>query len=336
MPEAVQLCLSIEIQEGLSYPRTLALTRDAESLGFNASLLAEHYYPSGALEQYSAGPPDRYSSGAGERYRGGPGERDSADAWIYLAALARDTRTIRLGTLVSPVTFRHPVVLAKMAATLDHVSGGRAELGIGAGWLEAEHRAFGFDFLEPARRVDLVEEQLAIINGLWSSDGAPFSYRGTHYTLQDAFFTPNPVQRPRPTIIVGGRTTSRRLPRLAARYADDYVVGQPSPDAARQTRALLDRACLALERDPQSLRLDAFVPLCIGTSRAEVDGILRNYRQDNPQYVRMMDDLSTWLIGTPDDVRAQIQALAEAGIDRLMLSVNTEIHRQMLPLIPRD
>src|SRR6266568_6778908 len=197
----MKLCLSIEIQEGMSYTDTLAMVRAGEALGFDSALLAEHYYPSGLVD----------------RYKHGLGERMAADAWIYLAGLARETRRIRLGTLVSPVTFRHPVVLAKMAATLDHLSNGRAELGIGAGWLEREHRAFGFDFPPPARRVDLVEEQLQVITGLWSGAG-PFSHQGEHYTLNETHFTPKPVQHPRPTIIVGGRRTSKRLPRLAARY----------------------------------------------------------------------------------------------------------------------
>src|SRR4030081_244701 len=161
----MKLCLSIEIQEGMSYADTLAMTRAGERLGFDSSLLAEHYYPSGKPELYA----------------GGFGERDAADAWIYLAGLARETNKIRLGTLVSPVTFRHPVVLAKMAATLDQLSDGRAELGIGAGWLEPEHRAFGFASPAPARRVDLVEEQLQVITGLWSQD--PFSHSGPAYQL---------------------------------------------------------------------------------------------------------------------------------------------------------
>ena len=204
----MKLCLSIEIQEGLSYAQTLALTQAAESLNFESALLAEHYLPSGVASQYTEDP-------------------ISADAWIYLAGLSRETRSIRLGTLVSPVTFRHPVVLAKMAATLDHLSNGRAELGIGAGWLESEHSMFGFSFPAPARRVDLVQEQLEVINGLWSTD--PFTYTGQHYQVQAAHFTPKPVQQPRPTIIVGGRTTSQRLPRLAGRYADEFVIGQPHP-----------------------------------------------------------------------------------------------------------
>ncbi|MBV9581229.1 MAG: LLM class flavin-dependent oxidoreductase [Chloroflexi bacterium] len=308
----MKLCLSIEIQEGLSYPETLAMTRDAEALGFDASLLAEHYYPSGPLDQYA-------------------GQPISADAWMYLAGLARETRSIRLGTLVSPVTFRHPVVLAKMAATLDHLSDGRAELGIGAGWLEPEHAAFGFAFPAPSRRADLLQEQLQVITGLWSQD--PFSHSGPAYTLQAASFTPKPVQQPRPTIIVGGRTTSQRLPKLAARYADEYVIGQPTPEEVRHVRSLLDAACRASNRDPRSVALSAFAPVAVGGTAADVEEHLRTYRRANPQYVRMMDDMTTWLSGTPADVRTQLAALEEAGIARMMVSVNCELHRQMLPLL---
>jgi alkanesulfonate monooxygenase SsuD/methylene tetrahydromethanopterin reductase-like flavin-dependent oxidoreductase (luciferase family) len=308
----LKLCLSIEIQEGMSYADTLAMTRDAESLGFDSSLLAEHYCPSGPLDQYASLPM-------------------SADAWVYLAGLARETSTIRLGTLVSPVTFRHPVVLAKMAATLDHLSGGRAELGIGAGWLEPEHVAYGFAFPAPARRADLLQEQLQVITGLWSQD--PFSHAGAAYTLHEASFTPKPVQRPGPTIIVGGRTTSQRLPRLAARYGDEFVIGQPTPEDARHVRALLDAACEANKRDPGSVALSAFVPIAVGATSAEVARHMQTYRESNPQYVRMMDSLSTWLSGTPADVRSQLNALAEAGIARVMVSVNCELHREMLPLL---
>src|ERR1700682_2515649 len=150
----MRLCLSIEIQEGMTYAETLAMTRAGEDLGYEAALLAEHYYPSGIAA----------------RYAGGMGERETGDAWIYLAALARETSRIRLGTLVSPVTFRHPSVLAKMAATLDHVSDGLAELGIGAGWHEHEHNAYGFAFPVAGRRGALGEEQLPVITRVGGQD----------------------------------------------------------------------------------------------------------------------------------------------------------------------
>src|SRR5713226_1002274 len=276
------------------------MTRAGEALGFDSALLAEHYYPTGIAD----------------RYPGGPGERDTADAWIYLAALARETSRIRLGTLVSPVTFRHPSVLAKMAATLDHVSDGRAELGIGAGWFENEHSAYGFNFPAPGRRVDLVEEQLQVITGLWSQD--PFSHDGRAYHLQEAHFTPRPVQQPRPTIIVGGRSTSERLPRLAAKYADEYVIGSPSLEDCRQTRQKLDRACEKNGRDPSAVRLSAFVAICVGRTQADIDRALAEYEATNPQYVRMQDGRPSWIEGTPAQAQAKLNALAEAGIDRAL------------------
>ncbi|HEY3060563.1 MAG TPA: TIGR03560 family F420-dependent LLM class oxidoreductase [Chloroflexota bacterium] len=311
----MRLCLSIEIQEGLSYRETLALTRAAEDLGFDASLLAEHYYPTGVTDKYA----------------GGLGERMAADAWIYLAGLARETTRIRLGTLVSPVTFRHPSVLAKMAATLDHVSDGRAELGIGAGWFPTEHAAYGFDFPEPKKRVDLVEEQLQVINGLFSQD--PFSHTGQHYALDQAHFTPRPLQQPRPTIILGGSSTAQRLPRLAARYADEYVITLPSPEQCRTVRGRLDDACARIGRDPSEIRLSVFTPMCVAETDAQVKDAYATFKETNPQYLRMMNAETAWIMGTPDRARAQLAELAEIGIARALLSVNCDAHLNMLPLV---
>jgi alkanesulfonate monooxygenase SsuD/methylene tetrahydromethanopterin reductase-like flavin-dependent oxidoreductase (luciferase family) len=311
----VKLALSIEIQEGMSYADTLSMTRTGEALGFDAALLAEHYYPSGQ--------PDGYP--------GGYGARMAADAWIYLAGLARETQRIRLGTLVSPVTFRHPSVLAKLAATLDHVSDGRAELGVGAAWLEPEHVSYGFDFPPPPRRVDLVEEQLQVIAGLWSQD--PFSHAGRAYHLHDAHFTPRPVQQPRPTLIVGGSSTAERLPKLAARYADEYVVNLPSLEQCRLARTKLDRACLAFGRDPAAVRLSAFVAICVGATQRGVEQAFETYAATNPQYVRMLVSRDNWIVGTPDQAQSRLAALAAAGIERAFLSVNCALHRDMLALL---
>jgi alkanesulfonate monooxygenase SsuD/methylene tetrahydromethanopterin reductase-like flavin-dependent oxidoreductase (luciferase family) len=299
----------------MSYAETLAMTRLGEGLGFEAALLAEHYYPSGRAE----------------RYPNGPGGTDAADAWMYLAGLARETTTVRLGTLVSPVTFRHPSVLAKMAATLDHLSDGRAELGIGAGWLAAEHQAYGFEFPAPGRRVDLVEEQLQVITGLWSQD--PFSHDGRAYHLADCHFTPKPIQQPRPTIIVGGSSTAERLPRLAARYADEFVINSASVAQCQAMRAKLDGECAKIGRDPGTLSLSVFVAICVGASQSAVERYLDSYRQTNPQYVRMMDSQANWIMGTPDQAHVQLQALGNAGIARALVSVNSDLHLEMLPLL---
>ncbi len=301
----MRLCLSIEIQEGMTYSETLAMTRAAEDLGFEAALLAEHYYPSGIQEEYA----------------GGLGSRIAVDAWPFLGGLARETSRIRLGTLVSPVTFRHPSVLAKMAATLDHMSDGRAELGIGAGWFPQEHAAFGFAFPDAPDRVSLVQEQLEVITGLWRDD--PFSYQGRHYQLSDAHFTPKPVQQPRPTVIVGGSARAERLPRLAGRYADEYVITLPSVEQCQAIRAKL----------PDHVRLGVFTPICVGETEKEVRERYEQLRDTEPQYHRMMNNETAWIMGTPSEARAQIAELERAGVARLLLSVSCDLHRQMLPLL---
>lgn len=291
----MKLCLSIEIQEGLDYEKTLALAAAAEDAGFDAALLAEHYCS-------SAGSTDTLA----------------ADAWIYLSALARETRRIRLGTLVSPVTFRHPSVLAKLAASLDHVSGGRAELGIGAGWLENEHRAYGFAFPEPPRRVDILEEQLEVIKGLWTQE--TFTHDGPLYRLSDCRFTPTPLQRPHPPLIVGGRPASRRIPRLATRYADEYVITLPTPDECRAVRALLGERCA----------LSAFTYACVAPTTAESKRLLaRSTAALRPS----MRDPSSWIVGTPDSAGDRLRELEAAGVSRVFVAVWDEAHLELPSLL---
>ncbi len=300
----MDFCLSIEIQEGMSYDATLAMTRAGEAAGFQAALLAEHYYA-------SSGRPDLIS----------------ADAWIFLGALARDTTRIRLGTLVSPVTFRHPSVLAKLAASLDHVSGGRAELGIGAGWLVGEHRAYGFPFGSGPERVDLLEEQLQVITGLWSQDS--FSHSGKQYQLENCHFMPRPVQSRLP-ILVGGASAATRLPRLAARYGDEYVIGTGTPALCREVRERLDRDCARAGRDPSELSLALFAGLCVAETEAEVSRHLAKMMEGARPH---MQDTSTWILGTPEQAAERLRELGAAGVRRLMFSVDNDLHREMVTLL---
>lgn len=300
----MDFCLSIEIQQGMSYDDTLAMARAGEAAGFQAALLAEHYYPSS-----------------------GYADMISADAWVFLGALARDTAQIRLGTLVSPVTFRHPSVLAKMAASLDHISGGRAELGIGAGWLVDEHRAYGFPFGSGPERVDLLEEQLQIITGLWSQD--PFSYSGKHYQLEDCHFAPRPVQSRLP-ILVGGASAAKRLPRLAARYGDEYVIGRGSVELCREVRERLDRDCAKIGRDPGEVSLALFSGLCVAETEAEVQRHLATMLAGARPH---MQDTSTWILGTPEQAAARLRELSAVGVRRLMFSVDNDLHREMVTLL---
>jgi F420-dependent oxidoreductase-like protein len=301
----MKFCLSIEIQEGMDYAATLAMTRAAEDAGLDAALLAEHYYPSSGNLALMSG-----------------------EAWVYLGALARDTTRIRLGSLVSPVTFRHPSVLAKLAATLDHVSNGRAELGIGAGWLEAEHSAYGFPFPPGPRRVDLLEEQLQVIKGLWTQD--PFIHTGQHYQLQDAHFTPRPVQRPHPPILVGGMATAKRLPRLAAQHADEYVIGMATPDLCREIRDRLDRDCERAGRDPRDVSLALFAGFCVAETEAAVERMKERLLVGSRPHMRATEN---WVLGTPEKAAERVRELSAAGVNRLMFSVERDEHREMLPIL---
>src|SRR6059058_655136 len=200
MLSAMDLRVFTEPQQGASYDDLLRVARATEDLGFDAFFRSDHYLVMGDAD-------------------GLPGP---TDAWISLAGLARETSRIKLGTLVSPVTFRLPGVLAISVAQVDAMSAGRAELGLGAGWFEAEHKAYGIPF--PPRRFDLLEEQLAIVTGLWSTPaGETFSFKGDHYQLEQSPALPKPVQSPVPLIVGGGG--KQRTPALAARYATEFNIG---------------------------------------------------------------------------------------------------------------
>src|SRR3954468_23843143 len=225
----MRVCLMIEGQDDVGWDQWVAVTQAAESAGIEALFRSDHYL-----------------SDQDEPTHG------SLDAWATLSALAAVTRTIRLGTLVSPATFRHPSVLAKMAVTADHVSGGRIEVGLGAGWLEAEHRAYGFPF-EPTRaRMDVLAEQLEIVHRSWKP--GRFSFRGEHYVIEDLDALPKPLQQPHPPLIVGGSGGPRSL-KLAARWADEYNTPFASVDKCRELRAKLDEACEAAGRERLPLSL---------------------------------------------------------------------------------
>src|SRR3990172_1443090 len=238
----MRLALMLEPQQGLSYDEQRDIAQLAERLGFEALFRSDHYqsFP-------------------------GPAGRPTTDAWAVLAGLARDTSRIRLGALVSPVTFRLPGNIAKVVATVQEMSGNRVELGWGAGWNTDEHRQHGFPFPEIGVRAEMLEEQLEIVAGLWDQpDG--WSFHGRHYTIDGAMFHPRP---PRPWIIVGGQGTPRSL-RIAARYADEFNITGASPDDAAATYAKLDDACRAIGRDPASLARSAMVTTLIGADEETV------------------------------------------------------------------
>jgi F420-dependent oxidoreductase-like protein len=244
----MQLRVFTEPQQGATYDDLLRVARATEELGFDAFFRSDHY------QRIGPGDP-------------GPG---STDAWVTLGALARETSRIRLGTLLSPVTFRLPGPLAIAVAQVDQMSGGRVELGLGTGWFEQEHTSYGIPFLSTGERFERLAEQLAIVTGLWATTpGQGFSHTGTHYTLQNSPGLPKPVQQPRPPVIIGGHG-HRRTPALAAEFADEFNI--PFPNKVETAAAQFDRvrqACADAGRDPSSLRLSAALVLCCGRDDAE-------------------------------------------------------------------
>jgi F420-dependent oxidoreductase-like protein len=277
-------------QQGASYDEQLRAAQVAECAGFSDFMRSDHY-----LAFSTTGLP-------------GP-----TDSWITLAGLARETTRVRLGTMVSAATFRLPGPMAIMVAQVDAMSGGRITLGLGAGWAEMEHRAYGIPFPSPKVRFDRLEEQLAIITGMWDTPiGTTFDFTGEHYQLADCPALPKPVQQPHPPVIVGG-TGPRRTPALAARYADEFNL--PPFEGADSTRAAFARvraACEAWGRDPDSIEYSVTLTTVCGADRPEVE---RRGAVSPPQFE--MADLS----GTPDEVVDQLSLVQELGADRAYLRV---------------
>lgn len=243
----MDLRIFVEPQQGASYDDQLSVARAAEDAGFDAFFRSDHVLVMGSGE-------------------GLPGP---TDAWTTLAGLARDTDRIRLGTLVSPGTFRWPGVLAIQVAQVDQMSDGRVELGLGAGWFEAEHAAYGIDFPSLGERFDRYAEQLAVITGLWTTPpGQRFDFAGRHYTVSDSPALPKPYQRPHPPVIVGGKG-KRKTPALAAQYADEFNVSFGDVELSRELFATVRQACTDRDRDPDSIWLSNALTVCCGRDDAE-------------------------------------------------------------------
>jgi F420-dependent oxidoreductase-like protein len=294
----MRYALMIEPQQGCSYADQLAIARRAEAAGFEALLRSDHY--------------DSFPGEAG---------RPTTDAWTVVAGLARETERIRLGVLVSPVTFRHPGTLAKIVATADEMSGGRVELGLGAGWNEGEHDHHGLPFPPIEVRADMLEEQLAIVRGLWQEpDG--WSFTGRHYSVTGSLFRPRPVQRPAPPITVGGEGSPRSM-RIAVRYADEFDVTSSTPERVAERFARLDETARAAGRDPSTLVHSAMVGVLVGRDAAEVDrrshAILEQFGLVDAGMAWLDTRRPKWILGTPDEARAKAARFAAAGAQRLVL-----------------
>lgn len=304
----MRFALMTEPQQGLSYEEQLALARRAEAGGYDAFFRSDHYqsFP-------------------------GPAGEPTTDAWACLAGLARETTTITLGALVSPVTFRLAGNVAKVVTTVDRMSGGRLEVALGAGWNEDEHRQLGLPFPPIAVRAGMLEEYLAVLHGLWGEpDG--WSFEGRHVRIEGACFHPKPVDVPgrprlpngaaRPRIIVGGEGSPRSM-RIAARYADEFNLTSSGPDVVRRKFAELAAACEAAGRDPATMTRSVMAGVLVGRDEAEVRerkrALLAAFGDEAGGDDWFATRENRWILGTPDRARAMVGRLEEAGAERIML-----------------
>jgi F420-dependent oxidoreductase-like protein len=304
----MKLRIFTEPQQGADYQTLRAVALAAEELGFDAFFRSDHYLKMGNVS-------------------GLPGPTDS---WATLAALAVETSRIRLGTLVTAATFRLPGPLAITVAQVDQMSGGRVELGLGTGWFKAEHAAYGIPFPPLGERFDLLEEQLAIITGLWTTpEGQTFSFDGAHYQVADSPGLPKPAQRPRPPVIVGGHG-ARRTPGLAARFADEFNVAFSSVPESAAVFARVREACEAAGRYPDSMTYSVAQTVTCGKDEAE-------FRRRAAATGRDPDDArENGVGGTPGEVAAKIAEFAAIGAERVYLQVLDLNDRDHLELIASD
>jgi len=289
----MKLRIFTEPQQGADYATLRKVALAAEELGFDAFFRSDHYLKMGSVS-------------------GLPGP---TDAWATLAGLATETSRIRLGTLMTAATFRLPGPLAIAVAQVDEMSGGRVDFGIGSGWFEAEHSAYGIPFPPLGERFDRLEEQLEIITGLWETpEGSTFSFAGKHYQLTDSPALPKPAQQPRPPVLLGGHGPSR-TPRLAARFADEFNVPFSScADSAAMFTRVRD-ACEEAGRSPSSMTFSVAQLVCCGEDDA-------TFRRRAAAIGRDLDELrSSGLAGSPGEVAAKIAEFAEIGAERIYLQV---------------
>ena len=304
----MRFALMIEPQQGLSYAEQLAVVQRAESVGFESFFRSDHYqsFP-------------------------GPSGQPTTDAWAVLAGLARETSTITLGTLVSPVTFRHVGNLAKVVTTVDEMSGGRVEFGLGAGWNDEEHAQLGLPFPEIRERGDILEEQLAVLRGLWGEpDG--WSFNGRHVRIEGALFYPKPVARPgrpvgpngspRPRILTGSSGSARAM-RIAAAYADEFNLSSATADHAVEWYGRLDDACRAIGRDPASIGRSVMAGVLIGRDEAAIErrkrALLDAFGDDAGGDEWFDAREPRWVLGTREGARTMVKRFEDAGAERIML-----------------
>jgi F420-dependent oxidoreductase-like protein len=315
----VHVGLAIIGQEGVTWEQWCALADSCEVHGIETLFTSDHYIST--VDETG---------------------RVAHDAWTTIAGLASRTSVLRFGSLVTPVTFRAPALLANIVATVDHISAGRVELGLGAGWMEREHRAFGFPFPGLSVRREMLAEQLEIVHRLWTQERVDF--RGRDYTLENAPGQPNPVQQPRPDILVGGGGT-RRTAEPAARFADEYNTAWASPQQAARIKQRVLRACKAVGRDPATMRFSIVIHCIVGRSRGEAVERANELYVSQPREESFGQWLATYtehrIVDSVEQTAVRLREYAQAGCDRLMIihpmPWDTEavqlIGRQLIPRV---
>ncbi len=300
--------LFTEPQQGSTYDEQLALARLAERLGFYGFFRSDHFLKMGDIT-------------------GLPGPTDS---WVSLGGLARETSTIRLGTLLSSATFRYPGHLSIIVSQVDHMSNGRIELGLGAGWYEDEHRAYGIPFPDQGDRFERLEEQLAIITGIWKTpSGDTYSFSGKHYQLEECPALPRPIQTPHPRLIVGGLGT-KRTPRMAARYADEYNLPFASLDTFKSQQPLAATACEQIGREPQSLERSIALVACCGSTESEFARRAKAIGRE-PSELRI-----NGIAGLVDEAVEKLNLFREAGATSIYLQVLDTTDTEHIELIANE
>ena len=304
----MDLRIFTEPQQGATYDQILAVAQATEEHGFDAFFRSDHYLKMGGVS-------------------GLPGP---TDAWVTLAGLARETSRIRLGTLVTAMTFRFPGPLAISVAQVDQMSGGRVELGLGTGWYDAEHTAYGIPFPPLGERFERFEEQLEAITGLWGTpEGETFSMAGRHYSFADSPALPKPVQAPRPPLIIGGGGP-RRTPRLAAQYADEYNLPFAPVERFAKQRERVTQACEAIGRNPGTMHWSVALVLCCGEDETEIE-------RRAGRIGRSAGELrENGAAGTPDEVLDTLRTYADAGAERVYLQVLDLDDLDHLALVARE
>ena len=312
-----KLGIMAEGQMDLTWERWHQIADLVERLGFESLWRSDHMYD----------------------HRGNP-KMEALEAWTSFATLAARTHRIRFGPMVTPITFRHPSLLAKMSASIDQLSGGRLEMALGVGSVEVEHEVFGIPCPPLPVRYQMLEEGLQVIQGLWTEDSV--SFKGKHYSLENAFCYPKPTQKPHPPIIIGGNGERRTLP-LAAVYADEWNGDALTPDSYRQKKQVLQAYCQKNGRDINSIRCSWTGPVLIGRDQTEIMNRLGRIQKllGNPPELASVSSPNAlaeegWVAGTPSQVIEQIKALAEAGSQRFILELFDNADHEVIELIAEE